>query len=85
MNMEIITSIKSKADAIVFAINKASEHTEAFDKGKVDEIYNYILSKVDLPDIERDVNDGYINALGGIFDKYTNILEGMSVSQEQKI
>ena len=38
--MEIVTSIKSKADALVFAINKASEKGTNFDKKKVDEIYS---------------------------------------------
>lgn len=75
--MEIITSIKSKADALVFAINKACENGGTFDKEKVDEIYDYIVAKVELPDTERDPQSECMDAIGGMFDKYTSVLSGL--------
>jgi hypothetical protein len=76
--MEIVTTIKSKADALVFAINKATENGQTFDKEKVDEIYDYILTKVTLPDLETDARDEYMNMLGGMLDKYTGMMEGLT-------
>lgn len=73
--MEIISSIKSKADALVFAINKTCENGKPFDKEKVDEIYEYILSKVNLPDVETDPNTDYMNYLGNVLSRYANALE----------
>ena len=76
--MEIVTTIKSKADALVFAINKASENGKPFDKEKVDEIYDYILSKVCLPDVETDVRDEYMSVLNGMLDRYSSMIEGIT-------
>ena len=81
--MEVLVSIKSKADALVFAINKVCDRGASFDKAKVDEIYEYIMSKVNLPDVERDVNGDYMNTLGGMLDKYSTMLDGMT--SEMKI
>ena len=82
--MEIVTTIKSKADALVFAINKATEHTQSFDKEKVDEIYNYILSKVELPDVERDMSNAYLDTLNGMIGKYSSFLDGMSPEMDKQ-
>ena len=79
--MEIITSIKSKADALVFAIDKACENGKPFDKGKVDEIFDYILSKVNLPDVETDPNAEYMNTLGSVLGRYANSLEEVSTEK----
>ena len=76
--MEYITSIKSKADALVFAINKAGENGQPFDKEKVDEIYDYILGKVCLPDVETDVRDEYMNVLNGMIERYSSMMEELS-------
>ena len=79
--MEIMTTIKSKADALVFAINKASENGATFDKEKVDEIYDYILSKAELPDVEPDVNSEYMSTLGSVLGRYANVLEEVSAKE----
>lgn len=71
--MEVITSLKSKADALVFAINKTTEGS-VFDKQKVDEIYDYILSKVSLPDVEVDASAGYLDVLNGMMSRYGEII-----------
>ena len=76
--MEVITTIKSKADALVFSINKVCEEGKAFDKEKVDEIYDYILNKVNLPDIENNATADYINALEGVIGKYVDVLDKIS-------
>ena len=76
--MEILTTIKSKADALVFAINKSSENGQTFDKGKVDEIYDYILSKVSLPEVETDARDEYMNVLNGMLERYSGMIEGLT-------
>ena len=76
--MEVLTTIKSKADALVFAINKASENGKPFDKEKVDEIYDYILSKVTLPDVEIDSRDEYLNALNGLFQRYSSMMDSIT-------
>ena len=76
--MEIMVSIKSKADALVFAVNKVCENGNSFDKGKIDEIYDYITSKVNLPDVEVDVRNEYMNAIGGMLERYASMLDGIS-------
>lgn len=72
--------MKSKADALVFAINKADEGT-GFDRGKVDEIYNYILSKVNLPDVEADVSAGYLDVLNEMMSRYGELI-GQSLNKQ---
>jgi len=72
--MEVIVSLKSKADALVFAINKATNGSD-FDKVKADEVYDYILSKVNLPDIEVDASTAYLNNLNEIVSRYGESLE----------
>ena len=67
--MEVMTSLKSKADALVFAINKATNGSD-FDREKADEIYDYILSKVSLPDVEVDASTAYLNSLNEMVAKY---------------
>ena len=71
--MEVIVSLKSKADALVFAINKVTDGS-GFDKAKVDEIYDYILSKVDLPDVEVDASSAYLNNMNEIVSRYGEML-----------
>lgn len=71
--MEVITSLKSKADALVFAINKVTEGA-GFDKQKVDEIYDYILSKVSFPDVETDASAGYLDVLNGMMSRYVEMI-----------
>ena len=67
--MEFLASLKSKADALVFAINKATDGS-AFDKTKADDIYDYIISKVDLPDVEVDASTTYLNSLYEMVSRY---------------
>ena len=71
--MEVIVSLKSKADALVFAINKTTDGSD-FDKAKADEIYDYILSKVDLPDVEVDASSAYLNNMNEIVSMYGEML-----------
>ena len=78
--MEVITSIKSKADALVFAINKATDGS-SFDKARVDEIYDYILSKVDLPDVEVDASTAYLSSLNEMISKYSESI-GRSLNEK---
>ena len=77
--MEVIVSLKSKADALVFAINKVTE-SSGFDKEKVDELYDYILSKVNLPDVEVDAGAAYLNNLNEIISKYGEAI-GQSLNE----
>lgn len=76
--MEVLVSIKSKADALVFSINKVCENGKPFNEEEVDSIYNYITSKVELPDIERNVQNEYIDSIGRMLGKYTSVLENIS-------
>ena len=71
--MEVIVSLKSKADALVFAINKTTDGSD-FDKAKADEIYDYILSKVDLPDVEVDASSAYLNNMNEFVSRYGEML-----------
>ena len=71
--MEVIVSLKSKADALVFAINKATNGSD-FDKEKADDIYDYILSKVNLPDVEVDASASYLNAVNEMMASYRDAL-----------
>ena len=77
--MEVIVSLKSKADALVFAINKATNGCD-FDKAKVDEIYDYILSKVELPDVEVDSSAAYLNGINEMISGYREAL-GRSLNE----
>ncbi len=72
--MEVIVSLKSKADALVFAINKVTE-SSGFDKEKVDELYDYILSKVNLPDVEVDASAAYLNSINEMISSYRDALD----------
>lgn len=78
--MEIVTTLKSKADALVFAINKSTNGSD-FDKEKADEIYDYIMSKVNLPDVEVDASAAYLNNLNDIISRYGEAL-GKSMNEQ---
>lgn len=78
--MEVIVSLKSKADVLAFAINKACQGSD-FDMDKADRIYNYVLSKIDLPDIEQDVSSRYLDNMNNMLSRYGDML-GKSLSAE---
>ena len=68
-------SLRSKADALVFAINKATD-CSGLNRAKAEEIYDYITSKIDLPDVEFDASAAYLNNLNDIVSRY-----GEAISQ----
>lgn len=72
--MEVLVSLKSKADVLAFAINKACQGSD-FDIEKADRIYNYVLSKIELPDIEQDISSRYLDNMNNMLSRYSDMLE----------
>lgn len=71
--MEVLVSLKSKADVLAFAINKACQGSD-FDIEKADRIYEYIIGKINLPDVEQDISTRYFENLNEMVSRYSDML-----------